>query len=216
MPVDNYISGLEDGVDGLRVGGLVDDGHGPMSTQRSLAAVEHGIGTLQAAGADIAEVAMPFLHDLLWEVLPPLEQAEAAADYEDWLRERPDDFSDEFRSFAEAGMGLSAAEVVRARRRMEHGLHQVERMLEGYDLVVSPTLSIFPPQAGVDDIELVRLTCLWDNNGWPAISVPVGLSERGCQSGSRSSPGRGRKNSSCGRRASSSESMRCRFRQAVQ
>ncbi len=177
-PVDDYVSRLDDGISGLRVAWLVDDGHGPIDAA-ILAAVEGGIGTLRAAGAEIAEVAMPFLDELLWEVLPPLEQAEAAADYEDWLRERPNDFSDEFRSFAEAGMGLSAAEVVRARRRMEHGLHHVERMLDGYDLVVSPTLSIFPPQAGVDDIELVRLTCLWDNNGWPAISVPVGLSERG-------------------------------------
>ncbi len=177
-PVDDYVSRLEDGISGLRVAWLVEDGHGPIDAT-ILATVERGIGTLQAAGAEIIEVAMPFLDELLWEVLPPLEQAEAAADYEDWLRERPDDFSDEFRTFAEAGMRLRATDIVRTRRQMQHGLHQVERMLEGYDLVVSPTLSMYPPQAGVDDIELVRLTCLWDNNGWPAISVPVGLSESG-------------------------------------
>ena len=177
-PVDDYVGRLEDGISGLRIAWFVEDGHGPIDAA-ILSAVEDGIGTLQAAGAEIAEVAMSFLHELLWKVLPSLEQAEAAADYEEWLRERPDDFSDEFRSFAEAGMRLSATDVVRARRRMQHGLHHVERMLEGYDLVVSPTLSILPPQVGIDDIELVRMTCLWDNNGWPAISVPVGLSEKG-------------------------------------
>lgn len=175
-PLDDYVTHLEEGIDGLRVAWLVDDGHGPVD-QAIVDAVSRGVETLRMAGAQVTEITMPFLDDLLWEVLPVLEQAEAAADYEEWLRDRPEDFSDEFRSFAEAGLRTSATEVVRARRRMQHGLHEVERAMAGYDLLVSPTLSIFPPVAGVDDLELVRLTCLWDNNGWPAVSVPVGLSE---------------------------------------
>ncbi|HEX5167394.1 MAG TPA: amidase [Thermomicrobiales bacterium] len=177
-PVDDYVAQLEDGIAGLRVAWLVDDGHGPVERE-IVEAVAGGVETLRAAGVEVTEVTMPFLNALLWEVLPVLEQVEAAADYEEWLRDRPEQFSEEFRSFAEAGLRTSATEIVRARRRMQHGLHEVERTLAGFDLLVSPTLSLFPPEAGVDDIELVRLTCLWDNNGWPAISVPVGLSAGG-------------------------------------
>lgn len=177
-PVDDYVARLEDGVAGLRVAWLIDDGRGPVDPAIDVA-VARGVETLRAAGAQISQITMPFLNDLLWEVLPTLEEAEAAADYEEWLGERPEDFSDEFRTFAEKGLRTSAAEVVRARRRMQHGLHEVERAMTDYDLLVSPTLSIFPPAAGADDIELVRFTCLWDNNGWPAISVPVGLSADG-------------------------------------
>lgn len=177
-PVDDYVARLEDGVTGLHIAWLVDDGRGPVDRAIDVA-VARGIDTLRAAGARITHIAMPFLNELLWEALPVLEASEAAADYEAWLRDRPGDFSDDFRSFAEKGLRTSATEVVRARRRMRHGLHEVERMMAGYDLLVSPTLSIFPPAAGVDNIELVRLTCLWDNNGWPAISAPVGLNEDG-------------------------------------
>jgi Asp-tRNA(Asn)/Glu-tRNA(Gln) amidotransferase A subunit family amidase len=177
-PVDDYVTGLEDGVAGTRVAWLVDDGRGPVDPAIDIA-VARGVDTLRSAGAAITQVAMPFLNELLWEVVPVLEQAETAADYEEWLRDRPGDFSDDFRSFAEKGLRTSATDVVRARRQMQHGLHEVERAMVGYDLLVSPTLSIFPPAAGVDDIELVRMTCIWDNNGWPAISVPVGLSEGG-------------------------------------
>ncbi|MGH9173386.1 MAG: amidase family protein, partial [Vicinamibacterales bacterium] len=166
------------GIEGLQIAWLVDDGRGDVESEIQVG-VERGVATLVAAGARVSELALPLINELVWDVLPTIEQAETAADYEGWLRERPAEFSSIFREFAEAGLRTTAAELTRARRLMQHGLHQVERALRDYDLLVSPTLSIFPPPAGVDDIELVRFTALWDNNGWPAISVPVGLAANG-------------------------------------
>jgi aspartyl-tRNA(Asn)/glutamyl-tRNA(Gln) amidotransferase subunit A len=177
-PVDDYVARLEHGVTGLRVAWLVDDGRGEIDPAIA-ALVARAVGTLVDAGAEVSELALPFVNDLVWDVLPAIEAAETAADYEEWLRERPDEFSPVFRQFAEAGLRTTAVELTRLRRRMRNGLHQVERALRDFDLLVSPTLSIFPPAAGVDDIELVRLTALWDNNGWPAVSVPAGLAGNG-------------------------------------
>ncbi|HUG16069.1 MAG TPA: amidase family protein, partial [Thermomicrobiales bacterium] len=76
------------------------------------------------------------------------------------------------------GLRHGAADLQRSRRAILNGLHRVERALQGYDVLVSPTLSVFPPAVGEESLELLRFTTLWDLNGWPAISVPVGVSER--------------------------------------
>ena len=51
-----------------------------------------------------------------------------------------------------------------------------EGALAGFDLAVSPTLALHPPPAGEMELGLIRFTSVWDQNGWPAITVPVGLS----------------------------------------
>jgi Asp-tRNA(Asn)/Glu-tRNA(Gln) amidotransferase A subunit family amidase len=62
------------------------------------------------------------------------------------------------------------------RRQRDAALHGVERALRGYDLAASPTLALHPPAAGEACLALVRFTSLWDQNGWPAITVPTGIS----------------------------------------
>jgi aspartyl-tRNA(Asn)/glutamyl-tRNA(Gln) amidotransferase subunit A len=173
-PVEDYSAGLEDGVAGLRVALLVDDGGGPVDSviQR---AVERGYAILASAGAMLEEVRLPFLHELVFETVTILEETETASDYERYLRERPDDLSPAFRAFATRGLERSGIEVQRARRKTLNAVHQIERALRGYDLIASPTLSTFPPPAGEELLELVRFTTPWDVNGWPSISVPTGL-----------------------------------------
>jgi aspartyl-tRNA(Asn)/glutamyl-tRNA(Gln) amidotransferase subunit A len=175
MPVDDYVSGLEDGVAGLRIAVLVNDG-GPAVEPEIQTAVERALSTLEDAGARLETVDLPFVYELIWDVIPPLEETETAADYARWLLERPEDLSPQFREFASRGLTRTGVEVQQARRRMLNDLHQVERALRDYDLLVSPTLGVFPPPAGEERLELLRFTNLWDCNGWPAISVPVGLS----------------------------------------
>ena len=177
-PVDDYAAGLEAGVTGLRVAYLVDDG-GPPIDPAIDAAVRAGVATLEQSGASIQETRLTYLHDLSHATVVPLEQADTALDYGHHLAERADQFSPEFRAWLEAGRALSGTDIMRARRRLNHELHQLERALTAYDLVVSPTLSVFPGPAGERLGELVRLTTPWDANGWPAISVPVGLGPQG-------------------------------------
>jgi aspartyl-tRNA(Asn)/glutamyl-tRNA(Gln) amidotransferase subunit A len=55
-------------------------------------------------------------------------------------------------------------------------LHQIERRLRDFDVAVSPTIGVHLPPAGEICYPLLRFTSIWDHNGWPAITVPVGLS----------------------------------------
>lgn len=178
QPVDTYVGGLEDGVAGLRLGVLVDDG-GPDPEEEIIRRTLQGVATLAAGGASVTDLRMPFV-DHLWRVtLDPLEKVEFATDYREWLETRPDDFAPHNRAFGLAGLALDGTTVHSAWREMNNVLHQVERAARDVDIIVSPTLALFVPPAGEVCNELCRYTQLWDLNGWPAISVPIGLSEAG-------------------------------------
>jgi aspartyl-tRNA(Asn)/glutamyl-tRNA(Gln) amidotransferase subunit A len=124
----------------------------------------------------LQELDLPWLLDLLRHD-DISEEAEAAADYGHYFDGREQMLSASFRGFVASGLRHSAADLQRSRRAVLNSLHQVERALAGFDLLVSPTLSVFPPAVGAESLELLRLTMVWNLNGWPAISVPVGLSE---------------------------------------
>jgi aspartyl-tRNA(Asn)/glutamyl-tRNA(Gln) amidotransferase subunit A len=173
-PADDYVANLEQGVAGLRIALLVDDGGAPFVPE-IVEAVRAGVATLERAGASVEEVRLPFLRGVAQETIAPLEQADVALDYGHYLPERAAELSPGFRGFVEAGLALTGAQVMHARRRLNHELAQLERAMRGYDVMVSPTLSTWPPAVGESLGELVRLTTPWDANGWPAITVPVGL-----------------------------------------
>jgi aspartyl-tRNA(Asn)/glutamyl-tRNA(Gln) amidotransferase subunit A len=177
-PVDDYLTELEGSVAGRRIAYLMDDG-GPEVEPSIADAVRAGLATLEAAGARIDEVELPYLDRLWREPLAPLEEAESALDYARYLPQRSDELSAEFREFITRGAQRTGTEIVAAQRELEHALHQIERALRDVDLLVSPTLSVYPPAAGEELVELCRFTAIWDLNGWPAISVPVGIGELG-------------------------------------
>jgi Asp-tRNA(Asn)/Glu-tRNA(Gln) amidotransferase A subunit family amidase len=161
----------------LRVAVLLNDGGGAIDSQiRS--AFEGGLDMLSNAGAQLEEIELPWVAGMLGEHVQIGEEAEVAADYGHYFDGRERLMSATFRTFVASGLRRSAADLQRSRRAIMNGLHQVERALQGYDLLVSPTLSVFPPPAGAELLELLRLTTLWDLNGWPAISVPVALSQQ--------------------------------------
>jgi Asp-tRNA(Asn)/Glu-tRNA(Gln) amidotransferase A subunit family amidase len=74
-------------------------------------------------------------------------------------------------------LAVSDAEDAEARQRRDDFREQAEAALEGFDLLVTPTLSIEPPSVDVDEITvreaLIRFTFPFNCLGWPAISVPV-------------------------------------------
>jgi aspartyl-tRNA(Asn)/glutamyl-tRNA(Gln) amidotransferase subunit A len=172
-PVEDYAAGLDGGVAGLRIGAFADDGDGPVAPD-ILAGFNAGLRTLEAAGAQVEPV------DLA-EFFAELEAGEAFvadvfAHHGHFLEEQPENLSAEVRRTLEAGRDTSGAQVMDALRNRDALLHHLERRVRGFDLVVSPTLGVHLPPAGVYYQPLLRFTSLWDHNGWPAISVPAGLS----------------------------------------
>ena len=172
-PVPPYAATLDEGVSGLNVAYFSDDGGEPVADD-IMAAFQAGLRTLESAGAQLQDVDLSFMQDLNED--GALYFAEVYDHYGALLADHADELSPYVRRVLERGRDITGAEVMAERRLRDAKLHRVERALAGFDLAVSPTLALHPPAAGEADLALVRFTSIWDQNGWPAISVPVGLS----------------------------------------
>ncbi len=172
-PVPAYPAMLEDSISGLNVAYFSNDGGDPVGAD-ILQGFHAGLRTLEAAGATLHEVDLSFIRDLNED--GAMYYAEVYDHYGSLLDEHADQLSPYVRDVLEKGRKISGAEVMAERRMRDAKLHRVERALTGFDLVASPTLALHPPLAGEADLGLIRFTSIWDQNGWPAITVPVGLS----------------------------------------
>lgn len=173
FPVDDYTADLERGIAGLRVAAFDNDG-GDEVPADILDAFKVGIRSLQDAGALVDAVD---LSDLLaaWRT-DDIFAPEMYSHHGHLLENHAAELSDGVRKTLEDARGISGARVIERIRARDALLHQVERRLRGYDLAVSPTLGVHLPPAGQLCEPLLRFTFVWDHNGWPAVSVPVGLS----------------------------------------
>lgn len=173
QPVADYTTDLEHGVGGMRVAVFSDDGGEPVPAD-ILAAFENGVRTLSEAGAAVESVDLADLHMLLKtdDIFAP----EMYSHYAYLLPEHATDLSEGVRQTLEIGRDIGGAKVIDAIRTRDAVLHQIDRRLHGFDFAVSPTLGVHLPPAGVECEPLLRFTRVWDHNGWPAITVPAGLS----------------------------------------
>ena len=173
MPIDDYRAELDGGIGGLRVAAFDSDGGEPVPGD-ILDGFQSGLRTLVAAGATVEQID---LADFFANFdTGNLFVADVFAHHGHFLTEQPENLSSVVRHILELGRDTTGAQVMDAIRARDASLHQLERRLRGFDLVVSPTLGVHLPVAGVYCSPLTRFTGVWDHNGWPAITVPVGLS----------------------------------------
>lgn len=169
--VDDYMSSLEAGVQGLRVAVLR---FSDVEIEPTIeAAFRAAVCTLESAGAVIEEIEIPNI----LRAAVPLFMVGILSHYDHLLNEDPDNLSTYFTETLLRARQYTQIDVMVAWREVQNGLHQLERILHFYDLAVSPTLAVYPPAAGeLTRGELLQLTAVWNLNGWPAVSVPCGLS----------------------------------------
>jgi aspartyl-tRNA(Asn)/glutamyl-tRNA(Gln) amidotransferase subunit A len=144
-----------------------------MGTPAVLKGLNAGIATLQAAGAVVEEVAVPEIAGLS-ALYGALLVIEAAAYYEPFLRDRPDDLGEFARDRLLLAYAYSPAFFVQGSQARAALRRQIEERLSGFDLVAVPGMPHEAPPLGIVQ-QNTRYTGPFNALGWPAIVVPVDL-----------------------------------------
>jgi len=188
-PVPDYMAHLQRPVAGLRIGRprqyFYDD-----CDPEIAAVMEASLETFRGLGATIVDVDLP-------EIAPwnsagtMIISAEAAACHGNWLRTRPQDYSEQVRGRLEQGLAIAAASYLDALRLRSVALREFcERVFSQVDLVHAPVVSFQTPTiaetdlgAGPDAVAMLgrttRLTRPGNFLGVPAVSLNAGFTKAG-------------------------------------
>jgi aspartyl-tRNA(Asn)/glutamyl-tRNA(Gln) amidotransferase subunit A len=173
VPAGGYADAVEGGVEGLRIALVTDDGGGPMGTPGVMDGLKAGVRTLEDAGAIVEEVVVPELVEFS-ALYGALLVIEAAAYYETFLRDRPDDLGEFARDRLLLAYAYSPAFFVQGSQARAAIRRTIEERLAGFDLVAVPGMPHEAPPLGVVQ-QNTRYTGPFNALGWPAIVVPVDL-----------------------------------------
>ncbi|MHA1559613.1 MAG: amidase [Alphaproteobacteria bacterium] len=188
-PIDDYLSALDAGVKGLRIGvprnyyfdcvdGEIDTG------------VRAAIEKLESLGATAVEVEIPFA-DQIMGVEFALCMPEASAYHRDMLRERADLYGEDVRVFLEAGELIPATDYITALRVRQKMKDAWQAMYAEVDVVVAPSVAALATRRDQKTIDwgggneepvtpaFVRLSAPANVTGLPSVAVPCGFSNSG-------------------------------------
>lgn len=175
-------------VKGLRIGvlaGYLFD-RLDVDVERSI----HGtIELLKSKGATVTEATLPHAGDMATVYLH-LVFGDAAEYHARTLESRPRDYTPNVRLRLEMARYVLAEDYIRAMRGKTIIAHEVDRALEGVDVLACPALSIpappigaatMPVKGGVEAVRTLMLRCTQPFNlsGHPAIALPCGKTPTG-------------------------------------
>jgi aspartyl-tRNA(Asn)/glutamyl-tRNA(Gln) amidotransferase subunit A len=182
VPISDYVSGLHDGANTLRVG--VPQSHFYDDLDHDVrGAVEHALAVIRTLVAEIHEVHIEVTTDRT------VQAAESFAYHADTVARTPGLYQPETLRRIRSGANISAAEYIQRRRELDQERRQAQAFFAEVDLLVTPTMPIPAPAiadlkkdpAALRPAELVLLRNTRPFNVWglPAISVPCGFTRAG-------------------------------------
>jgi amidase len=198
----DFMAALRGSVAGKRIAYTRDYGIFPVDP-RVIAVVDKAVAAFEEAGAHVEEVKIDLrrsqreLSDVWCRFIAP-KQVFALEGFKregiDLVRDHHDDFPPEFWHWDEIGRGTTVTQFLADQIARTEVFDALRTVLEGYDLLVSPTLACLAVDnaadgntAGPAEIEgetIDRLigwcmTYLINFVGFPAATVPAGLAENG-------------------------------------
>jgi aspartyl-tRNA(Asn)/glutamyl-tRNA(Gln) amidotransferase subunit A len=170
--------------DEIRVG-VVSDLFGVSPSPEVARRYREAQDALESIGAELVEVALPAAR-LAREAIFTIFPAELGASHRALVTEQPTSYSTAVRRLIQLGLLLPASQLAaadRLRTRLDRELHQVFASLRLSALAL-PTTPVAAPRLGELDPErdlahLIPYTCPFNLTGWPAISIPCGLTAEG-------------------------------------
>ncbi len=138
---------------------------------------EAAAGTLQAAGAELRELSLPYSLDEYIAVRGIINQVETAAIHARFLRQQPDAYREKVTALIRVGECLPADAYLRAQRLRNRMRGELMDRFKGVDALLMPTVHTVVPERSITGSS--ALQGVWTMYGCPAISLPAGLSADG-------------------------------------
>ena len=173
---------------GRRIG-VVRDGHFPDFADPALApAFDEAVAALVDLGADVVEVRLPYLEEMLVAELVTM-CSEAAAYHRNDLKTRWSDYFFTTRTTIVTGALFSGADYVQAQRMRLVAQTALATLFQSVDAIITPTAATGAPrldalvdQDGRSDVNAVFRTIFtpyWNCVGNPVLVVPMGFTDEG-------------------------------------
>jgi aspartyl-tRNA(Asn)/glutamyl-tRNA(Gln) amidotransferase subunit A len=183
-----YPSAVPADLAGVRIG--IPDGYFWDGVDAGVArACRDGLARMEAMGAATVDIPMPPSTPVVLErpigVYERTIAVEAASYHRRMLRERPLGYAPEILAFLALGETITGPDYVDAQRLRSTWGREWRQAFARYrlDAVASPVVPAPPPLQTPSQSALTGptfdLTKPWSNNGFPAVSVPVGLDDVG-------------------------------------
>jgi aspartyl-tRNA(Asn)/glutamyl-tRNA(Gln) amidotransferase subunit A len=185
--VPDYEAACEEPANGLRLG-IAPAVLGREVAEPVSAAIEKACGVWRELGAEIVELKLPELDEIL-ALYQVIVGAEAAAVHAEGLRRRPGDYSEQVRVRLEPGFALTAVQYLEAlRARPEVVARFLDAAFGKCDVLVAPVVPFASARIEETDVgggpemfrvlgEFTRLTRWVNLLGLPALSVPCGFDQ---------------------------------------
>lgn len=135
---------------------------------------------LAKSGFQIEEVRLPEIFGVAQAALRMIVRAEAASNHKELFEKHSDTYGRKIRTMVETGMLLDAATYVRARRIRRKYQHEMARVLEGFDAMMTPAAVGTAPEGlgstgdpvmnspwTLADVPILTLPCAVGSNGMP-------------------------------------------------
>ena len=181
-PVPDFVSALDGHPSPPRIG-LLRQFYRDASDQEVRAHTDEAAERLQRSGAQIEEVGLVSTDFVtLLAAHRVVMTVEAAAVHEADFAARPDDYSPNVRSVVEAGSLTPAVSYVQAQRVRSIFRRDMLKAIEPFDVIMTPSTTS-PAPKDLSTTGDPRFQIPWTSCGFPAITLPSGLSRSGLPMG---------------------------------